>query len=392
MNERKNINILLVLLMSVSLIASAVTAVTLAWVYQNTQFETLGNICQEIVKNKPQAEKAVAAALKESKNKPSEEDNILYKLGYRPADFVIPALGQIILSAGTGFLLGGILLAAALRRKHRKETLRIRELTEYLEQVNTGKAGLTLTSGEDDFSKLQDEIYKTVTMLYQLRDGALKAKDNFADNLSNIAHQIKTPITAISLSTQMIEENPGKRYAMQIQRQLLRLTYLQEALLVLSRIDAGTLNLEKKPVDIFTALTLASDNLQELFMQSGVKLDVQENGEMEIVADMDWTMEAFMNLIKNCMEHTPPGMAVRCSYDKNPLYIEIRIWDEGPGFEKEDIPHLFERFYRGKNAKEGGIGIGLPLAKEIIERQNGTIRAGNLSAGGACFEIRFYSH
>lgn len=110
---------------------------------------------------------------------------------------------------------------------------------------------------------------------------------------------------------------------------------------------------------------------------------------MTVAVDLDWTMEAVMNLMKNCMEHGN-GKTVHCSYAQNPLYTEILIWDDGEGFLKEDIPHLFERFYRGKNAKEGGIGIGLALSKEIIERQNGTIRAKNRLDGGACFEIRFY--
>lgn len=119
-------------------------------------------------------------------------------------------------------------------------------------------------------------------------------------------------------------------------------------------------------------------------------MEIPEFGEMAVVADLDWTMEAVMNLMKNCMEHDRGGV-VRCSCAQNPLYTEILIWDEGEGFAREDIPHLFERFYRGKNAGEGGIGIGLALAKEIIERQNGTIRAKNRPGGGALFEIRFYA-
>ena len=98
-----------------------------------------------------------------------------------------------------------------------------------------------------------------------------------------------------------------------------------------------------------------------------------------------------MNLMKNCAEHSAGGR-VRCFYEQNPLYTEIRIQDDGAGFDREDLPHLFERFYRGRDAAEGGIGIGLALAKELIMRQNGAIRARNLPEGGACFEIRFYRH
>ena len=99
-----------------------------------------------------------------------------------------------------------------------------------------------------------------------------------------------------------------------------------------------------------------------------------------------------MNLLKNCLEHTPPGGIVSCSYEQNPLYTQIRIWDTGVGFAREDIPRLFERFFRGKNAGKGGIGIGLAIAKAIIESQNGTVSACNLPEGGACFEVRIYSH
>ncbi|MDE7260396.1 MAG: sensor histidine kinase, partial [Lachnospiraceae bacterium] len=141
----------------------------------------------------------------------------------------------------------------------------------------------------------------------------------------------------------------------------------------------------------FTLLVLAADNLQELLAESGTSIDIPELGEIAVTVDPEWTMEAVMNLMKNCLEHSRGGN-IHCSYTQNPLYTEILMWDEGTGFACEDLPHLFERFYRGQNAHEGGIGIGLALSKEIIERQNGTIRAGNMPAGGALFEIRFYCH
>jgi len=177
-----------------------------------------------------------------------------------------------------------------------------------------------------------------------------------------------------------------------IGRQLNRLMHLEEALLLLSRIDAGTLALDRKQTDVFTILSLASDNLYELFMQKGVLIEIPEMGEMNINVDLNWTMEAVMNLMKNCMEATGTGTAVHCSYEKNPLYVQIRIWDEGAGFAEADVFHLFDRFYRGEGEKSGGIGIGLSLAKEIIEMQRGNVSAFNLPSGGGCFEIRFYRH
>ncbi len=299
-----------------------------------------------------------------------------------------------------GFLAGLFFLFVTLVFRKKKEEKRIQALSDYLEQANTGKAVILSAVGEDMFSKLEDEIYKTVTFLYQTREAAVQARNDFAENLSNIAHQIKTPITAISLSLQTLSEMTAqnkceKEKLEQIQRQLDRLTHLEEALLVLARLDAGTLVFRKEEVDVFTLLVLAADNLQELLVSSGTAVDIPEAGAVEITADLEWTMEAIMNVMKNCMEHNRGG-TVHCSYGQNPLYTEIRIWDEGDGFAREDMPYLFQRFYRGQNASAGehnrssGIGIGLALSKEIIERQNGTIRAKNRPDGGACFEIRFY--
>ena len=296
---------------------------------------------------------------------------------------------MIGIAAGSGMFSIWLLIWYLCRARKEKE--RIVGLTDYLEKVNTGQEGVLLTTGEDAVSRLQDEIYKTVTELYQTREAALKARQSLAENMDHIAHQINTPITSLSLSVQMMSEAPSSEHLKEIRKQISRLTYLEESLLLLSRIDAGTLFFNKKEVDVFTVLTLAADNLQELFKKADVSVQKPELGEMLILADMDWTMEAVMNLMKNCMEHSPGG-TVHCSYAQNPLYTEILIWDDGEGFAKEDIPHLFERFYRGQNAPHGGIGIGLSLSKAIIESQNGTISAKNLSDGGACFEIRFYCH
>ncbi len=357
------------------------------------QFQLLGGFCREIMEEDPDSEQAVLEILKSKKAcfVNDTDENILSSFGYHPSDFG-SINGHILMLAGAGFLAGGILFLYAFWQQNKKSAARIKALTNYLEKVNTGSQGLLLDTSEDEFSGLQDEIYKTITTLNHTRDIALQEKSNYADNLSNIAHQLKTPITAISLSVQMMKEQPSFDYSGQIRRQLDRLTHLEEALLLLSRIDAGTLTMKRNRVDVFTLLTLASDNLQELFMQNGIAIDIPEEGGIDIIADLDWTMEAMMNLMKNCMEHTKAGTTVHCSYEKNPLYVQIRIWDEGHGFTKEDLPHLFERFYHGENGGAGGIGIGLSLSKEIIEMQNGIIRAFNLHEGGACFEIRFYSH
>lgn len=405
MSGRKNVVILFGFAAAVSLISAAVTAMLLSRHYSRLQFDLVNVICGEVLEQEPEMKHIVSAALKEYTGGNADGvaiDDVLSVLGYRISDFSGSSVSYHMIFAITGFLAGILLLAVTFALRNKTEAKRIEELSDYLEQVHMGKAAVLSGSGEDLFSRLEDEIYKTVTFLYQTKDAAVQAKNDFAENLSNIAHQIKTPITAISLSLQTLSEMAVKKeyekeyekeYAKekmeQIKKQLNRLIYLEESLLVLSRLDAGTLEFQKEDVDVFTVLVLAADNLQELFADSGTFIDIPESGEMAMTADLNWTMEAVMNVMKNCMEHHAGG-TVHCSYGQNPLYTEILIWDEGDGFAREDIPHLFKRFYRGKNADAGGIGIGLALSKEIIEHQNGTIRVKNLPNGGACFEIRMY--
>ena len=403
MNRRKNLVILFGFVAAVSLISSAVTVMLISCRYSRLQFDLVNVICGEVLEQEPEMKHIVSAALKEYTGGNADGvamGDVLSVLGYDISDFSDSSVIYDIMFATTGFLAGIFLFAITYAFRNKTEAKRIEELSDYLEQVNMGKAVILSVSGEDLFSKLEDEIYKTVTFLYQTKDAAVQAKNDFAENLSNIAHQIKTPITAISLSLQTLSEMPMKKEyekdrMEQIKKQLNRLIHLEESLLVLSRLDAGTLMFQKEDVDVFTLLVLAADNLQELFADSGTFIDIPESGEMAVTADLNWTMEAVINVMKNCMEHNAGG-TVHCSYGQNPLYTEILIWDEGDGFAKEDIPHLFKRFYRGKNADAGGnirgsgIGIGLALSKEIIEHQNGTIRAKNLPNGGACFEIRLY--
>ncbi len=394
MNGRKNILITSGFVLSVSFLAAAMTVWLVSYRYSRFSFDLLNAVCCEITEQEPETQKIIAAALKEyTEGNPDglSQENLLSALGYHASDFSDFHFKHPAVFAAAGWLTGLSLFLFTFLYRNRMENRRIKDLTGYLEQVNSGKALILSASGEDDFSRLEDEIYKTVTFLYQTKDQAVQAKNEFAENLSNIAHQIKTPITAVSLAAQRIKQDFNCEALEQIEKQLSRLTYLEESLLILARLDAGTLLFKKEETDVFTLLVLAAENLQELFSGSGTSIEIPEQEEMLISADMDWTMEAIMNLMKNCMEHHKGG-TVRCSCARNPLYTEILIWDEGKGFAKEDLPHLFERFYRGKNAREDSIGIGLALAKEIIERQNGTIRAKNRPGGGALFEIHFYSH
>ena len=363
--------------------------------YRQAAFAHVSALCETFVEEHPEAEEQVLSAVKEYDSLAGSEisgNDFLAQYGYRSSDFdsgpggspAVWTLLLFLLTAGS-FLL---VIWGINRRKRR----RIAGLTGYLEQVNAGAGGTIIQGSEDEFSRLEDEMYKTVTELSQTREQAVEARRNYAENLANIAHQLKTPITAASLSLQLMEKNSPEVCGEQIRRPLERLGRLEESLLTLSRIDAGTLPLAREKVDIYTALSLAAENLADLLAENHVSVDIPEKGCVEFTGDLEWTMEALMNLMKNCMEHSPAEGTVHCDYTWNPLYVEITVRDEGEGFCPEDLPHLFERFYRGRRAAGNGIGIGLSLARSIFELQNGNVTARNFPEGGACFEVRIYSH
>ena len=363
--------------------------------YRQLSFQHISNLCQTIIESYPEAEEEVLSSLKEyseGANQGEKGEEFLLKYGYRISDFDGGFQSGFIWLIFVVFLFiaGSFIIYSWYIERYNQR--RIEELTNYLECVNVGKFDRIIQSKEDAFSHLEDEIYKTVTTLRQTKDTAVKTKENYADNLANIAHQIKSKITTLSLALQLSKKSDSATYIQQMESQLESLSWLEEALLTLSKIDAGVLQLECSKVDIYTALTLAAENLNELLVESAVTVEIPDKGCIEIDGDMEWTMEAFINVIKNCIEHSAPGSVIHCDYSANPLYTEILIWDEGKGFKEEDIPHLFERFYKGKETSEKGIGIGLSLARSIFEMQNGNITARNMQKSGACFEIRVYSH
>lgn len=401
MTETKKNRTVMAFAVSVCLIILLGTMALYMREYRRSAFVYLSAFCETMIENDPGVEQKILDSLKLSESRGIPDGRFLEQYGYRSEDFGGSAPAGLIVISITAMaaLIGGFLFIWWY--PDRQKRVRIAELTDYLEQINTGGAGAVLQTKEDGFSHLQDEMYKTVTELYRTREQAVAAKANYAENLANIAHQLKTPIAATYLSLQMIVGN--ENYVGRIKKQLERLHHLEDALLTLSKIDAGALKLTCAEVDIYTVLNLAADNLSDIFSQKKVIVSIPEKGCITFWGDMEWTMEALMNLMKNCMEHSPWGGTIHCDYSMNPLYAEIQIWDEGAGFAPDGIPHLFERFYRGNKRKEEaadkennendtGVGIGLSLARSILELQNGTITARNLPQGGACFEIRIYSH
>ncbi len=362
--------------------------------YGDSQYSILSNLAQQLISKYPSEEQSIIRLMKENSELypgfQKDKTNYLALYGYEEKDFGVEYIKKMIPAVVVAASMMTGLVFAVWYFVRKKERERIEGLTRYLEKLNLGQEVALLQEKEDSFSRLQDEIYKTVTMLYRTREEAVTVKENYADNLANIAHQMKTPLTSMSLMSQLLKINYREEYAQLLQKQVERLTKLEEALLLLSKIDAGVMVLSKEAVDVYTLLQVSIEGLEELPASQALKIKLENQGTVSYAGDMEWSIEAMSNLIKNCVEHA--ASQVTLEYLQNPVYTEIKIWDDGSGFAKQDIPHIFERFYRGERAKEGGIGIGLALAKSLITMQNGCIEALNIPGSGACFAVRFYCH
>ena len=227
------------------------------------------------------------------------------------------------------------------------------------------------------------------------KEKAVKEHEVLSERIADIAHQLKTPLTSMSLMTELLEEYQTEEaagYMAHLKRQVGRLTRLVNGLLTLARLDSHVIQFQQSRVEALELIKNAAEPLREILERENITLEITPKGEDDVFfsTDEQWTGEAVLNILKNCIEHTPRRGRICVNYHKNPLYTEIQVEDGGRGFSRKDLPHLFERFYRGEGAVKDSAGIGLALAKAIVESQNGHIQAENSPAGHARFRLRFY--
>ena len=271
---------------------------------------------------------------------------------------------------------------------------RLAALSDTVNRILHGDNSLSFDGyDEGELGVLQSELYKMTVRLREQQQALLDDKIFLADSMADISHQIRTPLTSINLIVSLLDDpelpvEAREQHMRELYVLLGRIDWLISALLKISKLDAGTapLSAQKMPLQVLidrsTAPVLVPIELR------GQQLGISAEGH--VTCDLAWTAEALGNIIKNCMEHTPEGGSIRIDAKETALYSEIVVTDSGCGIDKEDLPHLFERFYKGKHSSDAGFGIGLALARTIVTAQNGTLKAQNASEGGAQFIMRFY--
>ncbi len=248
-------------------------------------------------------------------------------------------------------------------------------------------------SDEGELSILHSEIKKMTLRIREQNDALKKEKEHLADSLADIAHQLRTPLTSVNLILSLLENNPDENERKALIREtedlFVQMDWLLTSLLRLSRLDAGIVVFQSEQIDVSTLIADALHPLLIPMELHDITLQIDAPKGIIIQGDLCWLSQAFQNIFKNCMESAGENGKIEIVCINNPLFTEITIHDSGAGFEKEDLPCLFDRFYRGKNAGATGYGIGLALSRMIITRQGGTITAKNHQKGGAIFSIRF---
>ena len=277
----------------------------------------------------------------------------------------------------------------------RSESKKIKEIEKYIEAINNKNYTLKISeNSEDEFSNLSNELYKTTVMLKEQASNSQKFQKTLQTNIEDISHQLKTPLTSISIMLDNIIDNPDmeietrQKFLHEINRQIEWFNWLVIALLKLSKIDSGTAVFTKKEINVEKIINHVIQNLAIPLDIKQQKIIVNGNSS-KFIGDYNWQLEALTNIVKNCIEHTPNHKNIYIKFEENNFYTKITIRDEGVGIAKEDIKHIFERFYKGKNSSENSIGIGLALAKSIIERDNGYIICSSKEGEGTTFEIKY---
>ncbi|OOM73678.1 sensor protein KdpD [Clostridium puniceum] len=248
-------------------------------------------------------------------------------------------------------------------------------------------------SDEGELSILQSEITKMTLRIREQNDALKKEKEHLADSLADIAHQLRTPLTSVNLILSLLEnnsdENERKALIRETKELFVQMDWLLTSLLKLSRLDAGIVVFQGEQIDVNTLISAALHPFLIPMELHDIALQIDVPKGITIQGDSGWLSEAIQNILKNCMESAGENGRIEIVCTDTPLFTEIAIHDSGAGFEKEDLPCLFDRFYRGKKQNATGYGIGLALCKMIITRQGGTITAKNHPQGGAIFSLRF---
>ena len=282
--------------------------------------------------------------------------------------------------------------------KHEKvQNKEIKKIARCIEEINKKNYSINIDeNSEDELSILKNELYKITIMLKEDAENSKKDKLKLKDSLSDISHQLKTPLTSINIMLDNILDNPEmdsntkEKFIQNIKREITNISSLVGEILKLSKFDASVIKFEEQQVFIDDIVKSAISNVEMMAELKNINIEVNNQDNIKLVCDAKWQIEAITNILKNCIEHSKDNSTITIDIDSNKIYKQITIKDNGEGIDEKDLPHIFERFYKGKNSSKDSVGIGLALAKTIIEKDNGSIKVDSKKGKQTTFVIKYY--
>lgn len=402
MLKSKKVTIPIIVLSIIMIVISSMILKNKEQEYQKIVNESIAEIVGKIKEEYPNVkEEEIIKILNESNEGKSEGQKVLQKYGINikenPAIEAMENQEQEIMIINVVSIgVSVILLLIIVNIYYHIRNQKIQEIIKYIEAINNKNYDLKIAENtEDDLSNFRNELYKIAIMLKEQASQSINDKKALQTSLEDISHQLKTPLTSISIMLDNIRENPNmdehtrQEFIYEISRQINWINWLVISLLKLSKLDSNTAVFVQKEIKV-------EDLINNVVKNLAIPIDIKQqnvivNGSSDVmfVGDYNWQLEALTNIVKNCIEHTVENKNIYINWEENNFYTKIVIKDEGVGIDKKDVKHMFERFYKGKNSSENSVGIGLALAKSIIEKDNGYIICASELGRGTTFEIKY---
>lgn len=367
--------------------------------YTNQMNIVIAEIVDKIVEKYPDVEEEEIIKILNGTEQ-SQKKYILEKYGYTQNTVAIEEIskerGSFIKIDIAIIIAGGIAVTIVLLSYNKKREEKISDINSYIGKVNRGNYELKIEeNGEDELTKLRNELYKTTVLLRETAENSEKEKTNLSNSLTDISHQLKTPLTSIRIMIDNIQNNPDmdektrNEFIEDISKQIDWISSLLISLLKLAKFDAGSIVMRDEEINVKKLIQNIISNLAILIDIKDIKIEENISEQITLFADYNWQLEALTNIIKNCVEHSFDGGKIKIEAESNSVFTKIIIADEGEGIEKKDLNRIFERFYKSAKSSENSIGIGLALAKTIIEKERGYIKVESEVGKGTKFEIKY---
>ena len=412
MNHLKNKNIKHLILPMIILTIVTSIAITIQTYSQYKKVTITANhkiaeIIGTIIKQEPEIDTRTIIGILNSKQDTEEyqkgqEELKKYGININEANSMITVQNQMKQNLILNIILiivFSILWMAIIFVYLRKRDKKINQITQYINQIKDRKYDLDINeNSEDELSNLKNELYKITVMLKEESEISKKDKDNLKMSVEDISHQLKTPLTSITIMLDNLKDNPNmdentkQKFIFEISKQIDWINWLVISMLKLSKLDANVVQFYEEKIILKKFIDEIIKNLEIPIEIKNQQIIIEGDENESFTGDYKWQQEAVTNIIKNCIEHNKENGKIYIKYEENTLFTKITIRDEGEGISKKDLKHIFERFYKGQNSSENSVGIGLALAKNIIEKNNGMISCKSELDRGTEFVIKYMNN